>query len=191
MKEHMISQFIDDELGLDEKIEFVEEIHRDEAFTNEAREFLLLEKTLRSEVVEAVPEVSVPFARRVLFFSLLRPVNLAFMTMAAALVILTAALVSQHQETVAHPVTSHRFVLYEPGASSVEIAGNFTGWERVSMNRVGEIGYWELNLDLSRGEHRFVYLLEGDERILDPTVLLRERDDFDGENSVLFIGESA
>lgn len=186
MTEHMISMFIDDELDLEEKIQFVEEIHRNEQFKNKTQEFLRLEKTLRSEVVEAVPEVSMPLTRRALSFSLLRPVNMAVMTMAVAVVILSFALLVQHQDAV----VPYRFVIYQPDTDTVEIAGSFTGWERVSMNKVGKSGYWELTLDLPQGDHRFVYFLEGDQRTLDPTILLRERDDFGGENSVFSTGES-
>ncbi|MGC9325255.1 MAG: glycogen-binding domain-containing protein [Desulfomonilia bacterium] len=186
MTEHMISMFIDDELDLDDKIQFLEEIHRNEQFKNETQDFLRLEKTLRSEAVEAVPEVSVPLTGKALPFALLRPVNLAVMTMAVAVVILSFALLVQHQESL----VPYRFVLYQPDTDTVEVAGSFTGWERVSMNRVGKSGYWELTLDLPQGDHRFVYFLEGDQRTLDPTILLRERDDFGGENSVFSIGES-
>jgi 1,4-alpha-glucan branching enzyme len=81
----------------------------------------------------------------------------------------------------------HRFVIYQPEVEKVEIAGSFTQWQTVPMNRIGSSGYWDLILDLPRGEHRFTYLLEGNRRIVDPTVPTREKDDFGGENSVLSV----
>jgi hypothetical protein len=53
------------------------------------------------------------------------------------------------------------------------------------MKRVGTSGYWEVTLDLPEGEHRFSYILEGNRRLADPTILTREHDDFGGENSIL------
>ncbi|MDD4998734.1 MAG: hypothetical protein PHI99_11340, partial [Syntrophales bacterium] len=72
--------------------------------------------------------------------------------------------------------------------SRVEITGSFTGWNTVSMRKVGDSGYWEHTLNLPQGEHRFAYLLNGDERLPDPTVPMREKDDFGSENSVISIG---
>ena len=53
------------------------------------------------------------------------------------------------------------------------------------MKRMGSSGYWEMTLDLPRTEHQFTYILEGNQRFADPTILTREGDDFGGENSVL------
>ncbi|KPJ79065.1 MAG: hypothetical protein AMJ54_00645 [Deltaproteobacteria bacterium SG8_13] len=80
---------------------------------------------------------------------------------------------------------AQRFVLYRPDASLVEIAGSFSEWERIPLGRIGKSGYWEITLALPIGEHRFSYIIEGRERIPDPTVLLKEGDDFGGSNSVL------
>ena len=53
------------------------------------------------------------------------------------------------------------------------------------MKRIGNSGYWELNLPVISGEHRFAYILNGDARIADPTLPAREADDFGGVNSIL------
>jgi hypothetical protein len=55
------------------------------------------------------------------------------------------------------------------------------------MNRIGGSGYWETELELSSGEHRFVYILDDSRRIVDPTIPIREKDDFGGENSILSV----
>ena len=68
---------------------------------------------------------------------------------------------------------------------SVELIGSFTGWQRTPMMPVGATGYWELRLNLPYGEHRFAYMLNGSRRMADPTVQVREKDDFGGENSIL------
>jgi 1,4-alpha-glucan branching enzyme len=80
-----------------------------------------------------------------------------------------------------------RFVLYNQDANQVEISGSFTNWEALPLRRVGSSGYWEIILPLSKGEHRFTYILEGHQRVTDPTVLTKEQDDFGGENSILYM----
>ncbi|UCD87106.1 MAG: glycogen-binding domain-containing protein, partial [Desulfobacterales bacterium] len=57
----------------------------------------------------------------------------------------------------------------------------------IPMNRAGSSGYWEVTLDVAQGEHRFTYILDGHQRFADPTILIREQDDFGGENSILLV----
>jgi 1,4-alpha-glucan branching enzyme len=84
--------------------------------------------------------------------------------------------------------TPYRFVIYNADASQVEITGSFTEWRKLPMNRMGSSGYWEATIDLPQGEHRFTYILNGNRRFADPTILTREHDDFGGENSILSVG---
>jgi hypothetical protein len=56
------------------------------------------------------------------------------------------------------------------------------------MKKSGASGYWEAVLEVPPGEHRLCYILEGRRRILDPTIPIREKDDFGGENSILSVG---
>ncbi len=184
MSSHMISMFIDNELTLDDKIEFVEEVHGSQPFKDEAIELLRQEKLLRCDPVELIPEKELKVRHpRVLRF--LRPVWFAAAAAAAA-VLFFVLLPGAPQES---PGTPYRFVVYRPDVSRVEITGSFTGWNTVSMRKVGDSGYWEHTLNLPQGEHRFAYLLNGDERLPDPTVPMREKDDFGSENSVISIGD--
>ena len=79
------------------------------------------------------------------------------------------------------------FVLYQPDVSKVEITGSFLDWEAVPMRKSGTSGYWEVVLEMPAGEHRLCYILEGRRRIPDPTIPIREKDDFGGENSILAV----
>lgn len=191
MKDELISQFIDDELGLDEKVEFVELVHAQRPFKDRVVEFLHLEKDLRSEVVDGVPEVAVP-AARALPVRRRRPLYLAAVTAAAAAAVMVVLFWPAHrpveQAAIREP---YRFVIYRPGAMQAEITGDFTGWERLPMERIGASGYWEISLDLQQGEHRYVFILDGNKRMADPTSLAREKDDFGGENSIVVAGGSA
>ncbi len=190
MRDELISLFIDDELGLDEKTDFVELIHTCRSFKDQTVEFLRLEKELRSDVVEKVPEVAVPAFKPSPARSR-RPLYLAAAAAVAAVVL--AVLFWPAQQTVDQAATreSYRFVIYYPGTTQAEITGDFTGWKRVSMEPIGSSGYWEITLGLQPGEHRYVFIVDGQQRLVDPTVMTREQDDFGGENSILVTGSNA
>ncbi len=181
MNDYMISMFIDNELGLDDKVNFLEKVHADRAFKDEAIELLQQEKLIRSEVVDHVPPVEFKMRKR-FPYPLLRPVGLFASALAVAVVILFFFMPSQVSTT-----TPYRFVIYRPDVNQVEITGSFTEWTRIPMKKMGSSGYWEITLNLSKEEHRFTYILEGHQRFADPTILTQERDDFGGRNSILLM----
>lgn len=175
----MMSMFIDDELDLDEKIEFVETVHTDTTVKEEILNLLQQEKLIRTPGIHRVPVVEVGFRpKRVVQFW--RPAALFLSGLAAALILFFFTLPEQEITTV-----PYRFVIYRPDANEIAITGSFTGWNTIPMNKMGTSGYWELKLDLHQGEHRFGYILGSGERIPDPSILTREKDDFGGENSIL------
>jgi len=182
MKEYLISMFIDNELSLDEKIQFVEHVHTDEFYKDESIELLNQERIIRSDVVENIPSISIK-TRKKAAFPFLRPIGLV--ASVAALVILILFVFMPVKE---HTNMPYRFVIYRPDVSNVEITGSFTGWKRVPLEKMGASGYWEITLNIADGEHRFTYVLDGRERFADPTARMREQDDFGGENSILSIG---
>jgi hypothetical protein len=182
MKEYLISSYIDDELELDDKIEFVETVHEQKAFKEEAIDLLQQEKLMRCEVVDRVPAVAFPERRR-FTIPFWRPAGMFAAGLAAALLVIF--FVTPRQEL---PVpTMHRFVLYQPDVKQVEITGSFLGWAAVPIKRSGTSGYWEAVLEVPAGEHRLCYIIEGRKRIPDPTIPIREKDDFGGENSILAV----
>jgi hypothetical protein len=180
MNDYLISMFIDDELDLDNKIEFVETVHEDRNFKEETVGFLRQEQIIRSDVVDRLPNVNVTLKERT-GFSFWRPMGIFASGIATALIIFYFSL----QPPTEPSLITRRFVIYQPGVEQVEIAGSFTGWRTVPMTRAGVSDYWEITLDVPVGEHRFSYILEGDKRLADPTILSRERDDFGGENSII------
>lgn len=188
MREALISGFIDDELGLEEKIDFVEAVHADDAYKGETVALLQQEQTLRLDPVEMVPPVVASAAARRRYLHWLRPLMLGLAS-AAALFILWVMVAPDSARDIAQPTLSksHRFIIYNPDIQRAELSGSFTDWRPVEMQRIGATGYWELRLDLGRGEHRFAYILDGSRRITDPTVSAREKDDFGGENSILSV----
>jgi hypothetical protein len=187
MNNFLISMFIDNELTLDDKLEFVKRVHEDSSFTDETVELVRQEKLIRSDAVASFPEVDIQEERGFSlprFRSLLRPAGIMGAAVAAALILVFLLLPSPQN---IDSLISHRFVIYRPDVTGVELSGSFNEWRRIPMEEIGNSGYWEVKLALPPGEHRFSYILEGDEKIADPTVMTKERDDFGGENSVLLV----
>lgn len=184
MKDYLISSYIDDELDLDEKIEFVETVHEQVAVKDETVDLLHQEKQVRGDVTNRVPSVTLPQKRR-FAVSWWRPAGM-FATGLAAVLLVMFFVIPQLEQEKMMPAT-HRFVLFQPDVDRVEITGSFLGWEAVPMRKAGTSGYWEAVLEVPAGEHRLCYILEGGRRIPDPTIPIREKDDFGGENSILAV----
>ena len=81
----------------------------------------------------------------------------------------------------------YRFIIFMPEAKHAEITGSFTKWQNYPMKKTGDMGYWEIILEIPKGEHRFTYIIDGTKKFPDPTLPAREGDDFGGENSILSI----
>lgn len=176
------SMFIDNELDLDEKMWFIDKIHSDRAFYQDTRTLLLQEKIIRMPVDTAILPEHPPVCVRAghWFRNLLKPMLFAAAGFAAA-----GLLLFSRAPVPRAPQCFNRFVIYEPDAHQVELAGSFNDWQRTPMRPLGDSGYWEINLQVPSGEHRFAYILDGRRRIADPTLPVREKDDFGGENSIL------
>ena len=182
MTEELISMYIDDELDISEKILFVERVYGDRRFKQETVEMLWQEKQLRTPPPVRVPEIVFPTRQKtgprprgriVAFAGALAAVLVFFM-------VWTPAHFRQSGRTI-----SHRFVVYLPDAEKAAIAGSFNGWQKLPMQKAGTEGYWDIVLDLPPGEHRYSFILGNGRRVADPTVRIREKDDFGTENSVL------
>jgi hypothetical protein len=174
--DEIISLFIDDEMSIDQKIVFVEQVHTDDDFRDLTLDLLHLENSLREEV--PAPAVIVPEPRR--RWTMFRWAAPIASGLAAALLLIFLWLPGETPDRI-----SHRFVIYRPEAASVAVTGSFTDWKAAPMRPAGRSGYWELVLDIPPGEHRFSYILDGGEQLPDPTIPLREPDDFGGVNSIL------
>ncbi len=190
MDDSLISLFIDDEMDLDEKIVFVETVHNNRRFSLEAVALLEQEKLLcalpaRMPVSAAV---ELPVKPTVSWSALFRPWWQPMAGFAAAVILMGLGfLLAPEQHPLAVPM-EQRFVLYLPEAGQARIVGTFTDWHPLPMQKIGASGYWSLTLKVPQGEHRYNYLVEEDNRMVDPTVATREHDDFGGENSVIVVG---
>ena len=180
-----ISMFIDDELNLDEKAVFVKKVHNEDEFYSETVDLLEQEKLLRSDIVSVVPKIQLKEKSEKRGFQFFKPFfRVAEFGVMAALVLFFVFSLQPKEDA---GIVTKRFVIYQPGVSSVQIAGSFTDWNNVPMKMVGPTGYWEIELDVTKGEHKYVYIVGDDKKIADPTILMKERDDFGSENSVLIV----
>jgi len=182
--DYLSSMYIDNEMDLDEKSQFVEKIHSDRSFYVQTLELLKQEQELRKIPEMPAMVTTIPWRTPLwaVLARLLKPLGVAAAGFAAAVLLFFGGF-----QNPAPTVCSNRFVLYEPSAQQVELTGSFTGWQRVSMLPVGNSGYWELSLPIPSGEYRFAYILDGDRQMADPTLPAREKDDFGGVNSILTV----
>ena len=119
MKEYLISLFIDNELDIEEKITFVETVHDDRRFTDEAISLLRQEKRLRAELtvpvmvaaMPPVPEIAAPKSNFLSFW--LRPLA----GFAAAMLLVGLFTLLRIEPTVAPLNEPYRFVVYLPDSS--------------------------------------------------------------------------
>ena len=189
--EYLISMYIDNELNLDEKKDFVEHIHENKEYKETAVSLLEQEKFLHAAVVSNAPEISLQKTRRFSFTPFWA--NSFGLAVAASLLIAFVFFAKDHRQTasfvdIKQETTTHRFVIYQTGINSAEITGSFTNWQRMPLQPTGATGYWETTLELPLGEHRFVYILDDNKLFADPTVLAQETDDYGATNSIISVG---
>jgi len=186
---YYISMYIDNELSLDDKIEFINLVHDNGAYKKEAVSFLNQEKLLAGALNKQAP-ASAPLTPKIRFFPTVRQaVGLA---VAASLLIMTSFIFgSYYPRQVATPAAitavQHRFVIYHQGSSKVEITGSFTDWQRIPLHQAGGKGYWEISLAVPPGEHRYSFILDSEQVLPDPTVSTQEEDDFGSINSIISV----
>ncbi len=80
------------------------------------------------------------------------------------------------------------FRVYHRDAGRIDVVGTFTGWQAspVRMHR-DPGGWWSARVAVDPGEHRFAYLVDGQNYLADFAAHGIERDRFGGLVSVLAI----
>lgn len=84
-----------------------------------------------------------------------------------------------------------RFVLSDPGMSarSVAVIGDFNGWkaEKAGMRFDEKAGVWVLEVALPPGDHEYMFLVDGQKLLADPSAQLTRDDGFGNRNSIIFV----
>jgi hypothetical protein len=82
-----------------------------------------------------------------------------------------------------------RFVYFDEDAESIEVAGDFSDWDPVALSReyVGDKQVWTGLIPMNRGEHRYMFVRDGEEWITDPLAAVQQDDGFGNKNAVLYL----
>ncbi|HVO35632.1 MAG TPA: isoamylase early set domain-containing protein [Gemmatimonadales bacterium] len=84
------------------------------------------------------------------------------------------------------------FVLVAPRATSVALAGDFDGWDRVKLPmRRASAGLWTLDVPLAAGRYRYAFVVDGRRFVADPTAPPAVDDDFGQPTSVVTVSGRA
>lgn len=92
----------------------------------------------------------------------------------------------------AAPVSDTVFVRFElaaPSARAVALAGSFNDWQdnRINLAR-SDAGVWSVTVALPVGEHRYQFVVDGSQWVIDPRAHAQIADGFGGTNSVIVVG---
>lgn len=80
-----------------------------------------------------------------------------------------------------------RFMYTDNEASSVAVAGDFSGWEPISLSaqRVDGQTVWTGIVPVSKGEHQYMFVIDDAEWVTDPLAPVQRSDGFGNKNAVL------
>jgi hypothetical protein len=114
--------------------------------------------------------------------------GLALAGVAAIAIALGWTLYRPYGAPVTEPgLVSVRFVLHEPGAQQVRLAGDFTGWQaRVPLARA-DGGRWVAELRLAPGQYEYVFVIDSERWIEDPAATRFRDDGFGRRNALLTV----
>jgi len=82
-----------------------------------------------------------------------------------------------------------RFVFVDPGASTVELVGDFNAWTKgvTTLERGAAPGVWTASIALPAGRHEYAFIINGSRWIADPLAPTTS-DDFGVESAVIHVG---
>jgi 1,4-alpha-glucan branching enzyme len=114
-----------------------------------------------------------------------------FSLTAAMLAAIASAACTGTRSPAATSVTAAgvEFTLVRPDARSVAVAGDFNGWSSSShaLRRDKSLDVWTLVVRLPPGEHRFMYIVDGDSWISPPYAEDYVDDGFGAKNGVVVV----
>lgn len=89
---------------------------------------------------------------------------------------------SQHDDTV-----WIRFLYTDSAADSVAVAGDFSQWQPIALSprTVNDKTVWTGLVPVSRGEHEYQFVINGERWVTDPLAPVQRNDGFGARNAVL------
>jgi len=213
--EQLVHRFLDQELSGDERVQLLVRLGRDGALreqlihlerlmlgVNQLPRPLVPDHFVASVMARTATEPSV-WRRLIDAFWAPRALqwNLAGALAAAAIVLIAVgALVvrgfpPQPASTLAPVVATSsasatpvlvRLVVLQPGATTMEVAGDFNGWDpkRTPLEQTST-GAWAVTIALEPGRYEYMFVVDGTQWIADPFAVEKNDDGFGSQNAVL------
>ena len=91
----------------------------------------------------------------------------------------------------AEPLVLHQFNYYQKGLQSISLVGEFNDWapDSTKLTEVSP-GVWTVSLRLRPGVYEYQFILNGKQRVTDPT-MPQASNDFGSPNSVVTVSRKA
>ena len=82
-----------------------------------------------------------------------------------------------------------RFVYFDDAAEEVAVAGDFSNWNPIELTQEEIDGkrVWTGLIPVSRGEHQYMFVRDGEEWVTDPLADVKRDDGFGNKNAVLYL----
>jgi hypothetical protein len=205
----LVQRFVDQDLSAEERVNLIARLGRDEplrrrvlAFETMALESRRLPRPIVPEdfsanVVARIAGDRSPwaFVQRLLAPRTLQW-NMASAFAAACLLVIaaSAAFVAMRRPGAPTPAAAAgtaptvlvRLVVLQPQARTVEVAGDFNGWDpaRTPLEQTAG-GAWTVTLPLEPGRYKYMFVVDGHEWVVDPFAVEQADDGFGSRNAVL------
>lgn len=82
-----------------------------------------------------------------------------------------------------------RFVYIDQEAETVSIAGDFSDWNPIELTKQNLNGQqvWTGLIPMDRGEHRYMFIKNGEKWVTDPLAPVQQDDGFGNKNAVIYL----
>lgn len=82
-----------------------------------------------------------------------------------------------------------RFVYIDKEAKSVSVAGDFSDWKPIELTKQNLNGdqVWTGLVAMDRGEHRYMFVKNGEQWVTDPLAPVQQDDGFGNKNAVIYL----
>jgi hypothetical protein len=120
-----------------------------------------------------------------------RPIRVSPLAAAAAAIVLLAVAVRPWAPAASDATAGRvyvQFVVQAPGARTVQLAGDFSGWEpSATLTDPDGDGVWTGRVALEPGVHEYMFVVDGSDWVPDPNAAAYSDDGFGRRNSVVAV----